>query len=253
MSHYLEGKTVLVFGASQGIGLATAKKFGELGARVFLAARSINTIKKHADILIKKGISATALHCDITRYESVAECVKTVLATDSLDFVVNSAGTIDPLAHLIDSDPDLWANAVDVNLKGTYHVIRACAPHMRVQGGGTIINLSSGAANSILEGWSHYCSTKAAAKKLTEVAHKELNEYKVRIIGLSPGTVATEMMKKIRDAKINVVSNLDWSTHISPESVALGIVYLCGPEGDNYSGTDFSLKTEEGRRLVGLE
>ncbi|MBO1256201.1 SDR family oxidoreductase [Alteromonas sp. 5E99-2] len=253
MSDYLKGKTVLVIGASQGIGLAAAKKFGEQGARVFLAARSLDVIEKQSNLLIKQGVSATALHCDVTQYQSVVKCVETVLATDSLDFVVNSAGTIDPLAHLINSDPDLWAKAVDVNLKGSYNVIRACAPHMRSQGGGTIINLSSGAANSILEGWSHYCSTKAAAKKLTEVAHKELSHYNIHVIGLSPGTVATEMMKKIRDAKINVVSNLDWSSHISPESVALGIVYLCGPEGGHYSGTDFSLKTEEGRKLVGLE
>ena len=71
-------------------------------------------------------------------------------------------------------------------------------------------------------------------------------------MGLSPGTVATDMMAKIKASGINMVSQLDWSSHISPEWVAEGIAYLCTPAGDNYVGTDLELRTEEARRLVGL-
>ena len=85
--------------------------------------------------------------------------------------LVNNAGVIDPLTSLVDSDPALWSHAVDVNLKGVYFSMRAVLPHMIKLGSGTVVNMSSGAANSALEGWSNYCSTKAAAKKVTEVAH----------------------------------------------------------------------------------
>jgi len=112
--------------------------------------------------------------------------------------------------------------------------------------------MSSGEANSALVGWSHYCSGKAAAKKLTEIAHRELSDRNIRIIGLSPGTVATNMMKKIRDANINPVSHLDWDAHIPSERVGEGLAFLCGKEGHEFSGTDFSLKTLEGCNRVGL-
>ena len=112
--------------------------------------------------------------------------------------------------------------------------------------------MSSGAANSILEGWSHYCSSKSAVKKLTEVAHKELHNDNIHIIGLSPGSVATNMMEKIRDAKINAVSHLDWSQHIPAQWAAKAVLFLCTPKGVEFAGTDFSIKTDEGRRLIGL-
>ena len=119
-------------------------------------------------------------------------------------------------------------------------------------GGGVIVNLSTGAVHSALPGWSHYASSKSAAKKLTEVAHVELHDKNIRVVGLSPGTVATNMMEKIRDSQINPVSQLDWSVHIPPEWPAEAVAFLCGPEGEEFAGTDFSIKTEEGRKRVGL-
>ena len=119
-------------------------------------------------------------------------------------------------------------------------------------GGGTVVNMSSGAANSNLVGWSHYCSTKAAAKKITEVAHNELGELGVRVVGLSPGTVATDMMAKIRDARINSVSHLDWASHIPPAWVGEAVAYLCGPQVEVVAGQDFSLKDPANRAKVGL-
>jgi NAD(P)-dependent dehydrogenase (short-subunit alcohol dehydrogenase family) len=84
------------------------------------------------------------------------------------------------------------------------------------------------------------------------VAHVELHDKNIRVVGLSPGTVATNMMEKIRDSKMNAISDLDWSTHIPPEWPAEAVAFLCGPEGEEFAGTDFSIKTEEGRKRVGL-
>lgn len=252
MSH-LTGKVVLVTGASRGIGLATSRKFSEMGASVVLVARTEKAIKQHEAEIIKAGGQALAVRCDVTSFGDVQNAVNQTIETfGSLDILVNNAGVIDPIARLADSEPDVWSLAVDVNVKGVYHGLRAAIPIMEAQASGVIVNISSGAANSALEGWSHYCATKAAAKKLTECAHREVAGSGIRVVGLSPGTVATDMMAKIKSSGINPVSQLDWSTHIHPEWVAQAVAFLCGPGGAAFAGTDFSIKTQEGRRAAGL-
>lgn len=249
----LAGKVALVTGASRGIGLATARELSAQGATVVLAARSGDLIERYAADLRSAGRKASAKVCDVAVFEQVDAMVEqTCEGFGGLDILVNNAGVIDPIARLSESDPQVWGTAVDVNVKGVYHGLRATIPVMEAAGGGIIINISSGAANSALEGWSHYCSSKAAAKKLTECAHKEVGDRGIRVVGLSPGTVATEMMGKVKSSGINPVSQLDWSSHIPPEWAAKAVSFLCGPGGAEFAGTDFSIKTPEGRAAVGL-
>ena len=249
----LSGKTALIMGAGRGIGLATARCLAAYGATVILAARTLSAVERGANDIAEKGGKAFAVKCDVSDYASVENAVSFVKnTTDQIDILVNNAGVIEPLAHLIDSDPAIWGMAADINYKGVYHGMRAAIPHMIERGGGIVVNMSSGAANSILPGWSHYCSNKAAVKKLTEVAHRELGDKGICVVGLSPGTVATSFMEKIKDSKINAVSALDWSQHISPEWAAEGVAFLCSDEGAEFAGTDFSIKTPEGRARVGL-
>ena len=247
------GKIAVVMGASQGIGLATAKVLAGYGAEVVLCARRASVIESEAKTIAASGGQAHSVACDVTDYAGVFQALETVASEHGpVDILVNCAGVIEPLSMLVESDPDEWSRAVDVNVKGTYHAMRAVLPSMVERGQGTIVNISSGAVNSALVGWSHYCATKAAAAKLTAVAHKEVSQHGVRVVGLSPGTVQTEMMRKIRASGINVVSGLDWSKHIPPSWAGEGVAFLCGPEGDEFSGTDFSIKTPEGRARVGL-
>jgi NAD(P)-dependent dehydrogenase (short-subunit alcohol dehydrogenase family) len=246
-------KTVIVTGASQGIGAASARHLASLGATVVLGARSADKIEALAKQIREGGGKALAVPCDVARPEDVKRLVDTALSeTGRIDLLVNNAGLIDPIARLTDSDPDAWGKIVDVNLKGVYHGLRFVIPEMVAQGGGTIVNISSGAATSALEGWSHYCATKAAVLSLTRVADKEYREQGVRVIGLSPGTVATDMQVQIKASGINPVSRLDPGVHIPPEWVARAIAWLAGPEADAHRGTDFSLKTDDGRAAVGL-
>lgn len=249
----LKGKVALVTGASRGIGLATVRELSAQGVAVVLAARSKDLINRYAEDLRNAGLKAAAKACDVAVFEQVEAAVReTCEEFGGLDILVNNAGVIDPIARLSDSDPEIWGTAIDVNFKGVFHGMRAAIPVMEATGSGVIVNISSGAANSALEGWSHYCSSKAAAKKLTECAHREVGSRGIRVVGLSPGTVATEMMGKIKSSGINPVSQLDWSSHIPPEWAARAVAFLCGPEGADYAGTDFSIKTLEGRAVVGL-
>ena len=214
----LTGTTAIVTGASRGIGEATVRHLAALGAHVVLAARSAEAIERIAEEIAAAGGTATAMPADMADHRAVSALVAAATgATGRLDLLVNNAGLIDPIARIADSDPDAWGHAIDVNVKGVYHGLRHALPVMQSQGSGTIVNISSGAANSALEGWSHYCASKAAVLRLTGVAYKEASASGVRVVGLSPGTVATAMQRAIRASGINPVSQIAWEAHISPD------------------------------------
>lgn len=247
-------KTAIVTGASRGIGAATARHLARSGWTVVLAARSTQSIEGMASQIIAEGGQAIAHSVDVSDHKAFDRLIATAVeVTGRLDLLVNNAGLIDPIDRIADSDPEQWGAVVDINLKGVYHGLRYAIPVMIEQGGGTIVNMSSGAANSFLEGWSHYCATKAGVLRLTGVAHKEYVDQGVRVVGLSPGTVATEMQREIAASGINPVSQIPWERHISPEWVARAVEYLTTTASDQWLGTDFSLKTEEGRTAIGMD
>jgi 3-oxoacyl-[acyl-carrier protein] reductase len=250
----LKNKVVVITGASQGIGEAAARRFSSLGAKVVLAARSKERIEAIAADLRAAGGIAIATQCDVSQWESVETMInRTKNEFGDIDLLINNAGVINPIKHLAESDPLAWSDVADTNYKGVYYGMRAALPLMLKQGSGTIISISSGAATSALEGWSHYCSSKAAALMLTRCAHKEYAAQGLRIFALSPGTVATEMQVVIKASGINPVSKLDFSVHISPDWVARTLVWLTTAAADPFKGEEFSIKTEEGRRMVGLQ
>lgn len=191
--------------------------------------------------------------CDVADWDQAEAAIK--IAQDSfgsVDIVLNNAGLIDPIARIEDIDPRAWDQVVDVNVKGAFHILRAAVPGMIERGTGLVINISSGAATNALEGWSHYCATKAALLSLTRTAHKELAPKGVNVVGLSPGTVATDMQRVIKTSGINPVSQLEWEAHIPADWVAQGIAWLTTDAARKFDGGDFSLKTNEGRAAVGL-
>ena len=249
----LSGKRALVTGASRGIGAATAIELARTGVSVVLAARSSGAIEAIANDIARDSGKAEAVACDVSRYADVAGAVERCTAAfGGLDILVNNAGVIDPIARIADSDPDEWSKVADINYKGVYYGLRAAIPIMEAQGSGTIVNISSGAATSALEGWSHYCSTKAAVLSLTRCADEEYGEHGIRVVGLSPGTVATDMQVSIKDSGINPVSQLDPSVHIPAEWAARAVAWLCTDAGAEFAGTDFALRDEDNRRRVGL-
>ena len=252
MTH-MTGKTVIITGASRGIGAAAAEAFAVAGANVVLAARSQDEIAAIAANITAAGGNALALCCDVADWDAVAALVaQAEEAFGPIDLLINNAGLIDPIARLGDSDVEGWNKVIDVNVKGVYHGLRAVLPGMQARGMGTVINISSGAATSALEGWSHYCASKAAVLSLTRCAHEEYGAQGLRIMGLSPGTVATALQTSIRASGINPVSQLDPAVHIPAEWVAKALVWLAGPGGDDWVGQDFALKSDEARKKVGL-
>ena len=243
-------KVVLITGASRGIGAATARAFADVGAKVALVARSTSEIEALAAEI---GENAIAVPCDVSVYDDVVAAIsKTVDAFGPLDVFIGNAGLLDPITHLADADPDAWGKTIDVNLKGVFNGMRAAMPDMIKRGQGTIITISSGAAHNPIEAWSSYCSSKAGAYMLTRCADKEAREHGLRILGLSPGTVATDMQRDIKASGINPVSQLAWSDHIPPEWPARTLVWMCSADADAYLGDDISLRDDDIRKKVGL-
>lgn len=246
----LTGKTVLITGASRGIGAEAARVFADAGANVALVARGADAI---ADIAGEIGQRAVAIPCDISRYWEVEKAVENcVTAFGGLDILINNAGVIEPIARMEDADPETWGQVIDINLKGVFHGMRAALPVMERAGGGTVLTVSSGAAHGPVEAWSHYCASKAGAAMLTMCLHKEMAEKGIRAMGLSPGTVATQMQKEIKASGINPVSQLDWSVHIPADWPAKALLWMCSAEADAHLGEEISLRDEDIRKKVGL-
>ncbi|MGB1236169.1 MAG: SDR family oxidoreductase [Planktomarina sp.] len=250
MSH-LTGKRIIITGASKGIGAATATYMAMEGAKITLAARTEDAIVELAEQINLDGGSAIAVACDVADYAQVQTVIDaTVDAFGGVDVLVNNAGLIDPIGRLTDLSADDFGRVIDVNLKGVFNGMKAAIPAM--DGDGTIINISSGAAYGVLEGWCHYSASKAGVLQLTRAGDKEYGDMGIRSIGLSPGTVATDMQREIKASGINAVAAMDFDQHIPADYVAKTIGYLIGPGGDAHLGADFSIKTNEGRAAVGL-
>lgn len=246
----LDGQTVLITGASRGIGAAAARSFAAAGAQVALLARSGTEIGALADEI---GPAARAYACDVSDFAALAAAVQQAESDlGPVGVLVNNAGVISPIGRIAEIDPAAWARVIDINLTGVFNGMRAVLPGMVARGGGTILTVSSGAAHSPLEGWSHYCASKAGAAMLTRTLDLEYRAAGIRAMGLSPGTVATEMQVEIKASGLNPVSQLDFSVHIPADWPARALVWMCSEDAAEFTGTEISLRDEAIRRRVGL-
>lgn len=245
----MTNKTVMITGASRGIGAQAARVFANAGANVALLARSQDDIAALAGEIGEKAI---AIPCNVARYGEMSSAVATtVQAFGGLDVLINNAGVVDPISHLADADPDEWGHLIDINLKGVFNGIHAALPALR-NGGGSVLTISSGAAHNAIEAWSAYCASKAAVNMLNRSLHLEEHANGIRAIGLSPGTVATQMQRVIKASGINPVSQLDWEVHIPADWPAKCLLWMCSAEADIYCGDEISLREDTIRRAVGL-
>lgn len=245
----MTNKTVMITGASRGIGAETARVFASAGANVALLARSQDDIAALAGEIGEKAI---AIPCNVARYGEMSSAVATtVQAFGGLDVLINNAGVVDPISHLADADPEEWGHLFDINVKGVFNGIHAALPALR-NGGGSVLTISSGAAHNAIEAWSAYCASKAAVNMLNRSLHLEEHANGIRAIGLSPGTVATQMQRVIKASGINPVSQLDWEVHIPADWPAKCLLWMCSAEADRYCGEEISLREDDIRRAVGL-
>lgn len=198
----IEGKVVVITGASSGLGEATARLLGSEGATVVLAARRAERIESLAQKLNGQRGKAMAITTDVTDREQVKSLVDKAVATyGRIDVMLNNAGLM-PLAPLADLKTDEWDQMIDVNFKGVLNGIAAALPYMKEQKSGHFINVSSVYGHKLGPDATVYCATKFAVRALSEGLRQEVKPYNIRTTVISPGAVATELLDHISDEKI---------------------------------------------------
>jgi NADP-dependent 3-hydroxy acid dehydrogenase YdfG len=199
MSNNIQGKVVVITGASSGLGEATARLLSAEGASVALGARRVDRLQALAKELRAKGGKALAASTDVTDCDQVKRLVDTAVQTfERIDVMINNAGLM-PQALLERLKIDEWNRMIDVNLKGVLYGIAAGLPHMKLQKSGHFINVSSVAGHRVGPGFAVYAATKHAVRALSEGLRQEVKPYNIRTTVISPGAVATELPNSVTD------------------------------------------------------
>jgi 3-oxoacyl-[acyl-carrier protein] reductase len=241
----LAGKVIIVTGGNRGIGAAASIALGAAGATVIVTARDGAKAAEVAREISGQGGRAQSAELDVSGFAAVETLVgETIRALGRVDALINNAGVIEPIATVAESDPAEWARNIQINLTGAYHPIRAVLPGMIANGGGTIVNLSSGAAMRPLDGWGAYCSAKAGLAMLTRAVMLENTANKIRVFGFQPGTTDTDMQVTIRASGINPVSKIPREKLTPVALPAAAIVYLCTAAADDLNGQEVNLNDE---------
>ena len=216
----LDGKVVVVTGASKGIGRAIAFAFAAVGAKVVLAARTRETLEQVTAELRESGAEALAVPTDVTNVNAVKQLIQRTLdAYQRVDILINNAG-IGHFGPVVDFDPDAWDAVLNSNLKAVYLCAKYALPSMLEQGNGQIINVLSIAAKVAFQASSAYCAAKAGALALTKVLASEVRQQNIRVTAVLPGSVHTPFWDSVPE-------HPDFEQMLTPEHVAGTVVSVC--------------------------
>jgi NAD(P)-dependent dehydrogenase (short-subunit alcohol dehydrogenase family) len=193
------GKVALVTGGGRGIGRGIALALAKYGAKVAVMARSTDEIEQVANEIRATGGTALALSGDVASYADVQRVVaQTTAELGAIDILVNNAAIIYVGGYLEETNPETWLQTQQVNLVGAYYTLHATLPHMKAQGYGRIVNISSGAAQGIIPRGTAYCVSKAGLETLTKIVAAETQGTGVCVVSINPGEVDTMMQAQIR-------------------------------------------------------
>ena len=194
----ISGKTALITGAGRGIGRATAIAFAKEGINVGLVGRTLENLQNVAEELKEFDVKVAIATADVANIESITAAVESIRAElGAIDILVNNAG-ISKFGKFLELSPEDWTNIVDVNVKGVYYTTRAVLPEMIERQVGDIINISSTAGQKGAPITSAYSASKAAVIGMSESLMLEVRKHNIRVVTLTPSTVATDMAVELQ-------------------------------------------------------
>ncbi|WP_018099403.1 SDR family NAD(P)-dependent oxidoreductase [Sinorhizobium meliloti] len=225
----LAGKTAFVTGASSGVGLASARRLAELGVRVAISARRLDLLEKLASEI---GNDVVVARADVADGASVDAAVQ--LAWDELghvDYVIHAAGIVTP-APIADLTRDLWEQHININLTGSFNVLRTFALKMKERGEGSIVSIASDLSFKGLANYAHYCASKAGLAGLSKALALELAPN-IRVNCVCPGPIDTPMMESelqwfggSEEVRAGAVAAVPLKRFSTPEEIADFAIYV---------------------------
>ena len=237
------GKVAFVTGAASGIGKAAAVAFATEGARVAVADLTEDALRQTADAIKDAGGKVLVLACDVSRPEQVEAAVaRTVEAFGRLDVAFNNAGVENKATPVAEIEVAEWDRILGVNLRGTFTCMKHEIAQMLRQGGGVVVNTSSGAGVRGVAGGAAYAASKHAIIGLTKSAALDYAKSNIRVNAVLPGNIKTPMMDRFTGGDLQKAIDLEPVGRLGkPEEIAEAVLWMCSDLGGFVTGAAISV------------
>lgn len=241
----LEGRTAIVTGAAQGIGLAIAQRFVASGAKVALWDVNLEGAREAAKAL---GKHAEAFAVQLTDEASVRAAFDATLQTlGPVDVLVNNAGITGGNAATWELDTEVWRQVVEVNLIAPFLVCKVVVPHLMTRGSGRIVNIASIAGKEGNPNASHYSASKAGLIALTKSLGKELAGHGVLVNAITPAAAQTPIFDSMTQQHIDyMLSKIPMGRFVQVEEIAAMAAWLASPDCSFSTGAVFDISGGRG-------